>query len=116
MLLDAGHFILVALQALDPGRDMHGGDAFESDVALVDPSEEILGYASIGVVRVRIVDMGGKEFDQAFGGTFAGPRNHRRQNDAGGQSQPKIRTSLERISAAPLKAPQEYVIMCLITY
>jgi len=90
MLLDAGDFIIVVLQALDPGRDMYSRDAFEGDVAIFDPGEEIPGDTSIGPARMTIADMGGEEFNQPFGGALASAGNDTRQNDPGGQRHAEI--------------------------
>ena len=71
-LLDARRGQL-ARRGLDPCSDMHrldGGDRRHADARA--PGQEFISGAGIGAARVRVADVGRKEFEEAHAGALAG--------------------------------------------
>jgi len=63
----------LAPAGLDPGGDvhrLHGGDRRHGGIRA--PGQNFLGGAGEGPARVRVADVGGKEFEEADRGLLAG--------------------------------------------
>jgi hypothetical protein len=78
-LLDARRGQL-ARRHLDPRRDMHRldiGDRRHPDARA--PGQEFLRSAEVGPARVRIANVGGKEFEEAHRGALADGCDERRR-------------------------------------
>jgi hypothetical protein len=82
---------------LDPNGDvhrLHGVDRRHAGVGA--PGQEFLGSAGIGAPRVRVADVGGKEFEEAERGALAGGGNKRghSRTDKGGNRMAHERITL----------------------
>ena len=83
-LLDARRREL-ARASLDPRGDvhwLHGADRRHAGARA--PGQEFIGGAGVGPARVRVADVGGKEFEEAHAGALAGgsdQRGHGRRSE-----------------------------------
>src|SRR5271166_1362488 len=85
-LLDARRGEL-ARAGLDPGGDMHrlhGADRRYASARA--PGQEFIGSAGVGPPRVRVADVGRKEFQEANAGALAGGSDERRRSEKRGSS------------------------------
>jgi hypothetical protein len=65
---------------LDPGGDVHRLDGADRRHAHARaPRQEFIGGAGIGAAGVRVTDVGGEEFEEAYAGSFAGGDDERRK-------------------------------------
>lgn len=77
LLLHARHRVVLA-QVFDPGCHIDRPDGREREATIVAPCEKCPACAGVSTARVRVLDVGGEEFDVAPAGGAAGMGDERR--------------------------------------